>query len=186
MLAGWIALAGRSALQRGEQFGAEQRKISLDPAFAPDQHMIGRRKAVLGKEIAQQLAEAPLHPVADHRIADSLGHGDPEANLLRFIRAREQHKTGSRNAQAPVGSEKIRSPREDSEARGSPVAQAQSMAQTRSVAQADSFLRPRARRAARILRPPGVAERVRKPWRRARTRLLGWKVRFIAKNLKFE
>jgi hypothetical protein len=45
--------------------------------------------------------------------------------------------------------------------------------------QAESFLRPRARRARRILRPPTVAERVRKPWRRARTRLLGWKVRFI-------
>ena len=42
-----------------------------------------------------------------------------------------------------------------------------------------SFLRPRARRARSTLRPPGVALRAKKPCRRARTRLLGWKVRFI-------
>ena len=104
MLAGWIALARRSAFQRGEQFGAEQCKIALDPALAPDQHMIGCGKAMLGQEIAQQLAEAPLHPVADHRIADSLGHGDPEAHLFPLVGAGEQHETGTRNAQAPVGS----------------------------------------------------------------------------------
>jgi hypothetical protein len=39
--------------------------------------------------------------------------------------------------------------------------------------QAESFLRPRARRAASTLRPPTVAERERKPWRRLRTSLLG-------------
>jgi hypothetical protein len=39
--------------------------------------------------------------------------------------------------------------------------------------QADSFLRPRARRAASTLRPPTVAVRARKPWRRARTSRLG-------------
>jgi len=39
--------------------------------------------------------------------------------------------------------------------------------------QADSRLRPRARRAESTLRPPVVAIRVRKPWRRLRTSLLG-------------
>src|SRR5690606_35772785 len=48
--------------------------------------------------------------------------------------------------------------------------------------QALSFLRPRARRARRTLRPPTVALRARKPWRRLRTRLLGWKVRFLSKS----
>lgn len=46
--------------------------------------------------------------------------------------------------------------------------------------QAESFLRPRARRARSTLRPPTVAMRARKPWRRARTRRLGWKVRFMS------
>jgi hypothetical protein len=44
--------------------------------------------------------------------------------------------------------------------------------------QAESRLRPRARRAAMTLRPPFVAMRARKPCRRLRTSLLGWKVRF--------
>ena len=35
------------------------------------------------------------------------------------------------------------------------------------------FLRPRARRRANTKRPPLVAMRARKPWRRLRTRLLG-------------
>src|SRR5438132_11514112 len=41
-------------------------------------------------------------------------------------------------------------------------------------AQADRRLRPFARRAASTLRPAAVAMRARKPWRRLRTRLLGW------------
>ena len=41
-------------------------------------------------------------------------------------------------------------------------------------AQADRRLRPFARRAASTRRPPGVAMRARKPWRRLRTSLLGW------------
>lgn len=41
-------------------------------------------------------------------------------------------------------------------------------------------LRPLARRRARILRPSAVAIRARKPWSRARLRLLGWKVRLVA------
>jgi hypothetical protein len=40
--------------------------------------------------------------------------------------------------------------------------------------QAERRLRPRARRAAITLRPPTVAMRARKPWRRLRTILLGW------------
>ena len=41
------------------------------------------------------------------------------------------------------------------------------------IAQADRLLRPRARRRG-LFRPPTVAIRARKPWRRLRTRLLGW------------
>lgn len=48
--------------------------------------------------------------------------------------------------------------------------------------QAQRFLRPRLRRARSTLRPPTVALRAKKPWRRARTRLLGWKVRFMMTN----
>ena len=44
---------------------------------------------------------------------------------------------------------------------------------------ADKRLRPLARRAFITRRPPTVAIRARKPWRRLRTRLLGWNVLFI-------
>ena len=50
---------------------------------------------------------------------------------------------------------------------------------------ADSFLRPRRRRLRRTLRPPVVALRAKKPWRRARTRLLGWNVRFMVEYLEY-
>ena len=40
--------------------------------------------------------------------------------------------------------------------------------------QADSRLRPFARRLASTRRPPTVAMRLRKPWRRLRIRTLGW------------
>jgi hypothetical protein len=43
----------------------------------------------------------------------------------------------------------------------------------RCLAQALSRLRPRARRAAITFRPPTVAIRLRKPWRRLRTSRLG-------------
>jgi len=44
----------------------------------------------------------------------------------------------------------------------------------RSFVYADRLLRPWTRRRFRILRPALVAIRERKPWRRLRTRLLGW------------
>ena len=44
--------------------------------------------------------------------------------------------------------------------------------------QAERRLRPRLRRAAITFWPPLVAMRARKPWRRLRTSLEGWKVRF--------
>lgn len=51
--------------------------------------------------------------------------------------------------------------------------------------QAERRLRPLARRALMILRPPTVFMRARKPWLRARLRLLGWNVRFMATPYEF-
>lgn len=45
--------------------------------------------------------------------------------------------------------------------------------------QADSFLRPRARRRAMTWRPFLVAMRARKPWLRLRFNTLGWNVLFM-------
>lgn len=48
----------------------------------------------------------------------------------------------------------------------------------------DSCARPFARRRLSTRRPALVAIRARNPWVRARLILLGWKVRFIALNLR--
>src|ERR1700761_9138531 len=132
--------------------------------------MIGAGDAVGGKQCAAERAEAALHAVADHRIADLLGHRDAEAHrrIAVVARAYQKHEAGHGPARATVRREEIRAAPEDD---------------VSVLAQAESDLRPRARRAARTLRPLGVAERVRKPWRRLRTRLLGWKVRFIGQSL---
>jgi len=133
---------------------------------AGDQDMIRARDAGLGQQLARERAEPALHSVADNRVADFLGDGDAETHDRIVIAPRpdDQHETGHGRPPAAIGRQKIRAARKHRIGR---------------LAQADSFLRPRARRAASTLRPPGVALRERKPWRRLRTRLLGWKVRFI-------
>src|SRR3546814_4334357 len=103
---------------------------------------------------AGQRAKTALHAVADNRPADLLGDGDAKTNGRVAIIAgtNKKHETGHRHALSGVGRQQV-APLSD-------------------LPQADSFLRPLARRAARTLRPPTVAARARKPWRRSRTRRL--------------
>ena len=60
-----------------------------------------------GQGIPQQLAKAPLHPIADNRITDSLSDSDPVTFAPFTIRPRQQHKTGPRNTQTGIGRKKI-------------------------------------------------------------------------------
>src|SRR4029453_10746737 len=148
------------------QFGGQAGVVPLDPAFTADQHMVGAGDAMIRQGFASEGAEAPLHPVADHRIADLLRHSEADAHRRVVIAARadEQDEAGHGGALAAVGGQK-----------------------SRAFGGRDwgvSFLRPRARRAFSTLRPPTVAMRARNPCRRLRTRLLGWKVRFIAHAFK--
>ena len=179
---GRIALARRSAGERGFQFLPERGKVPLDPVFSADQDMVRARHALLRQNFTGQCAQAPLHAVAHHRVADFLGDGDAEA--LRAIGARhgvdQKHKTGPCDPDSVVGGQKIGALGDDTEPGLARPGERGRRGRGGNVwNQAESFLRPRARRAASTLRPPTVAERVRNPWRRARTRLLGWKVRFI-------
>lgn len=131
--------------------------------------MVMTGKAFNRQQRARQFAQSPLHPVAHDRVADLPGDGHAVAQALPLVRTGEQHEAWTRDAQALVGGEKVRAVFDDREL-GAAFA---------GVAQAESFLRPRARRALSTLRPPTVALRARKPWRRLRTRLLGWNVRFV-------
>eukprot|EP01036_Dinobryon_divergens_P021209 gene21209-29130_t len=104
-------------------------------------------------------AQPPLYAVALGRIADFFRHGEADARFGLLYGNDLQRKT------SPSGPEPARSIKE-----------------LRPLAEAESFLRPMARRRLRILRPFLVAMRARKPWRRVRTRTLGWKVRFIVSH----
>ena len=144
-----IAFARLRPLQRRQHFGAQQGKIALHPALAANQHVVGIGQAMRGQQFAHQRAQPPLHAVAHHGVADLLGDGDAETQTRPVVGAGKQDKPGPRNAQAPVGGEEIGAPRQN---RGLDRSD-----------QAESFLRPRARRARRTLRPPTVALRARKP-----------------------
>jgi hypothetical protein len=145
-----------------DQVVAELPEIPLDPARAPDDDVVRARHPSLRQQLARESAEAALHSVADHSAADLPGDGkaDTHGGVAVAARADEEDEAGGRSPLAAIGGEEIGAAGEGG--------------------QADSVLRPRLRRAARTLRPPTVADRARKPWRRLRTRLLGWKVRFIA------
>jgi hypothetical protein len=159
------------------KLAAQKREVAFDPAFATDQDMVGIRQAANGQQFAQQGPEATLHAVAHDGVTDALGDGNAEAKSLTgsirpAVRPRKQHEAGACYAQPLVGGQEIGAPGQYPDRRRI------------GLDQADSFLRPRARRARRMFRPPTVAVRARKPWRRARTRLLGWKVRFIERILE--
>jgi hypothetical protein len=97
------------------------------------------------KKLAGERPKAPLHPVADHRSADLLRNREtnPHRRVPILAVADQQDEAGHRRAPAAIRGQEISAPSK--------------------CAYADRDLRPRARRAARILRPPTVALRARNP-----------------------
>jgi hypothetical protein len=171
-------------LERVLEIGPKRSEIALDAAGAADQDMVGARDAPVRQDLAGEGTEPPLHPIADDRAADLLRHSDAEADRRIAVLpvADEQDEAGRRGPAAAISRQEIGASGDGGE--GSGPGRLRSAASR--FAQADSVLRPRARRAARTLRPPGVALRARKPWRRLRTRRLGWKVRFISHSSNLE
>lgn|GEM_PF-2967084 len=193
-----IAFTSGDACQSRLKLGTQLRKITFNAAFATDQHMVGTGHALMWQNITQQRAKAPFHAIARHRIADLACNGHAKARPIRYsatgsdsiaggngaignkARLYQQHKAGSCDPDPMVCSNKIR-PLADNGQRQRPgqwrigfgVAVTRHSRPRPLLRQADSFFRPRARRARRMLRPPTVAVRARKPWRRARTRRLG-------------
>jgi len=132
---------------------------------------------------ADKLAQAPPYAVAFHGIADPLGYRESDPRRPSFSAVeRLQDEGACRRSRAPCGGlgsgPKVTSafqPLHETDIR-TDLSNSGRRAESRAArsAQALNLLRPRARRAARTLRPPFVAIRVRKPWRRLRTNLLGW------------
>jgi hypothetical protein len=142
------------------EFLAKQSEIALQPAGTADYDMIGTRHARFRQNFAGKRAKPALHAVANDCTADLLG--DSEADTDRGIVIRtwpdKEHETRHGHAPARIRGKEFSAPYETAHD---------------DIAQAESLMRPRARRAASTLRPPTVAVRARKPWRRLRTRLLG-------------
>jgi hypothetical protein len=134
-----------------------------------DQYIVGACKTAKGKHRRGGRPKPALGAVAHYRSADLLAgrETDPNRAVLNVCRRRRtdfQGDAGGCPSNAARGAQEIGA--------NPQVLQAKTFFGT-NAAQAESFLRPCARRRARTLRPPLVAMRERKPWRRLRTILLG-------------
>ena len=154
----------RSRMDAAERLGHVGEEVwpgaGAGDARAPDQDVVPPGLPGLRKEVPRRFAKPALRPVARHGVPDLAGTGHAEANALC---------AGFRGV-APASLEKESRCRMATRARGPEVIRTQRQPVDR---QAQSTLRPRARRAFSTLRPPLVAMRARKPCRRLRTRLLG-------------
>ena len=165
----------------------------LPGAGSGDQDVIGPGPPVARQNFGRGSAQAPLRPVANDRIADLAARRKTDPYSRRAIdpgrgRRRLQHQAGTHRAAAgSCDTEKIGAGLQSYKAarhrcltgglrrNAHPAPASRDAARIRkSRGQADRRLRPFARRAAMTRRPPGVAIRARKPWRRLRISLLGW------------
>ena len=155
--------------ERAEQFVSQETEVAFYPSRSSNQHMVRAGDPMIGQDFAGERSEAALHAIANDGPTDLLGNriADPHRALPIVAITYQEHETGHGGAPAGVRCQKIGA-----------------FAENRERFYALSFLRPRARRAFSTLRPPTVAIRARNPCRRLRTRLLGWKVRFIAHAFK--
>jgi hypothetical protein len=119
-------------------------------------------------------AQPPAHAVAADRPAELSGDGQAETDSGIAVSAvtRQQEKWRRLRARAGLRREEIPAFADRNDAFGRVCGPAR--------VQAESRLRPLARRRLTTLRPALVAMRARYPWRRLRTSLLGWYVRFMA------
>ncbi len=146
---------------------------------AGDQHIIRLGVSPIGQDLGRRCAQPSLCPIADHRIAHLSARGKPDPQPGAFRpphrpwgclqdQARHDHPVAGRRNPQEIGADlECRQP--------APTDRPPGGSERRKIArQADSRLRPFARLAASTRRPAAVAIRARNPWRRLRTRLLGW------------
>ena len=99
--------------QRLAKLGLELVEWAFDPAGPSDQDMVGPSDSGVRENPPRKLAEAALHAIADHRIANLLGHGKAKANRGITIVARSYQKdeTRRRRASAAVRGKEFRAAR---------------------------------------------------------------------------
>ena len=169
---GCFCRAGSNPLKRHIKFPPHVAKWQRQRRAPPDQDVVvAGLQGGSGRQPDDVPQPAP-YPVALHRITDLLRYRETDARRLVLLAvgltaARLHHERATGCPHATRGGKKVRPASQslhgDLRNDGEQVP-----------GQALSRLRPRVRRAESTLRPPFVAIRERKPWRRLRTNLLGW------------
>ena len=138
------------------------------------------------EQVHRRGAQPAPGAIALDGVADLLAGGQAKTNgdasrsgALPFVMSAYLQDQSWRDMLAPCARDRQKL-RATQQAADAGAVQARRLGQARRY-QALRTLRPWARRRAITLRPPGVDMRARKPWRRLRTILLGWKVRFTAR-----
>lgn len=150
-----------------------------------------RRKDAQIRRHPHDFAQATFDPIALDGTADLLCHSEADArtgSTLGFRGIRQEREKRAMSFSTSTGPKEIstfpqpqrgcRRSTDHSRCRRPVRAVPTRSGYFRRGNQAERRLRPRDRRAAITFRPPTVAILARKPWRRLRTILLGWKVRF--------
>ena len=112
-----LALPSSSARKRCGKFNAQSGEVAFDTAVAADQNVVVIGQPLFGQRGTEQLPEAALHAVANHRIADLFGDGDAVAFAQPPIRMGQKHETGTCDTQAPVSGNEIRAALDDRDGR---------------------------------------------------------------------
>lgn len=122
------------------------------------------------KNLTRSSAQSPANVVTHNRAAKLFCHRETNANIVAIIVPEPAHQQKRRRPGlvAMAQFQEIRPFFQRFQRQRGPR-----RLTACSVRQADNLLRPLARRAASTLRPPVVALRARKPWRRLRLRRLG-------------
>jgi len=166
--------------QGGAEVLDEARERSTQRFGPTDHDQAPARRGIRPEDRIDRGAKPPACPVPRHRVADLATGGEPyAAGTPEHVRLSErlEHETRHRGFSSTPGDPKELRAFEQARQRlhrgafRSLSGRAEAALPSR---QAESFLRPLARRLARMLRPPTVAVRLRKPCRRLRTSFEGW------------
>ena len=172
---------GMDASERLDQIRHQRGKASIEGCTAGNQNIVEVASRVVTHNVAHGGFEASFDSIALHRISDFLTDGEAKPGFVgRHALVTSpfslQNEPRRRKARTFAYSQELRAALEGRDASGRRPRRLHlccGHAPIRRRTQADRRLRPFARRRARILRPPAVCMRLRKPWRRLRTTLLG-------------
>jgi hypothetical protein len=177
------------AAKRAAEFLHHGVKSDLERGAPSNQHVVVTSGQRRWRSKPDELAQATPHPIAFNSVADLFADGETNPRRAgRGPRACLQDKGAGMSPRAllrPLPGSLGNGPKVTPAFQPLHCSDFGMTAFSRTVrkcnrntgacrAQALSLLRPCARRAAKTLRPPLLAIRVRKPWRRLRTSLLGW------------